>query len=215
MKNLIKILLLISFLFSSSTQSIGVGMGGGILSEKIPISFIEFSAYYSPNQKTEYFGVFTNVIFGGGIGVGIKKYRNDKKGITPLHFIGTTDQHSQLQLYLEGPEDKFFSLITTNHKDHGLIMNKEILNKHNLNYLAGKKMGDLMYAEQQATLNTFIKSGLPVREIYCETINENTIGQLVIYYMIEIISLCYLINVDPFNQPAVEQVKNLTKKYLS
>ena len=76
-------------------------------------------------------------------------------------------------------------------------------------------MGDLMYAEQQATLNTFIKSGLPVREIYCETINENTIGQLVIYYMIETISLCYLINVDPFNQPAVEQIKNLTKKYLS
>ena len=84
MKNLIKILLLISFLFSSSTQSIGIGMGGGILSEKVPMSFIEFSAYYSPNQKTEYFGVFSYMVFGAGIGAGIKKYRNDKKGITPF-----------------------------------------------------------------------------------------------------------------------------------
>ena len=138
-----------------------------------------------------------------------------EKGITPIHFIGTTDQHSQLQLYLDGPRDKYFSFITKDHRGQGLKMNEEILKENNTEYLAGKYMGDLMYAEQQATLNTLIEKGLPVRNIYCNQIDEFILGQLMAYFMMETIAACYLIGVDPFNQPAVEQGKKLTKDYLS
>ena len=138
----------------------------------------------------------------------------DKKGITPIHSIGTTDQHSQLQLYLDGPKDKFFSLITTDHRGQGLKMNEKILKENNVDFLAGKTMGDLMYAEQQATLKILIENKLPIREIYCKIINEYTLGQLLAYFMMETIAACYLIGVDPFNQPAVEQGKKLTRDYL-
>ena len=137
------------------------------------------------------------------------------KGITPMHSIGTIDQHSQLQLYLDGPKDKFFSIFTKNHSNLGMKMNDEILLKCNVNYLAGKKMGDLMHAERQATLDTFVSKGFPIREIYCEEINEFTIGQLMVFSILETISICTMLNVNPFNQPAVEEGKLLTKKYLS
>ena len=139
----------------------------------------------------------------------------NSKGITPIHSIGTTDQHSQLQLYLDGPRDKFFTFITKNHSDLGLKMNSTILKKFKVGYLAGKKMGDLMQAEQQSTLDIFIKNGFPMREIYCKKIDEYLIGQLMVFSILETITICTLLGVNPFNQPAVEQGKQLTKKYLS
>ena len=93
-------------------------------------------------------------------------------------------------------------------------MNDKILKDNDVDFLAGKTMGDLMYAEQQATLDVLIQNKLSVREIYCKKINEFTLGQLLAYFMMETITACYLIGVDPFNQPAVEQGKILTKKYL-
>ena len=137
------------------------------------------------------------------------------KGITPIHSIGTTDQHSQMQLFLEGPKDKFFTFINKDHRGLGLKMNAEILKENNANYLAGKFMGDLMYAEQKSTLNVFITNKLPVREFFCKNIDEFTIGQLMAYFMMETILACHLTGVNPFNQPAVEQGKTLTKDYLS
>ena len=139
----------------------------------------------------------------------------DSKGLTPIHSIGTTDQHSQLQLYLDGPRDKFFTLITTDYRGQGLKMNEKILKDNDANFLAGKTMGDLMYAEQQATLNILVEKGLPIREIFCNQIDEFTIGQLMAYFMMETITTCHLIGVDPFNQPAVERGKKLAKDYLS
>jgi len=139
----------------------------------------------------------------------------NNKGITPLHAIGTTDQHSQLQLFLEGPKDKFFTFITTNHSKKGLKINKNILNQYNVSYLAGKYMGDLMQAEQQATIDTFIKNKFALREINIPTIDEFSLGQLMTLAMFETITTCNYLGVDPFNQPAVEQGKVLTKLYLS
>ena len=72
-----------------------------------------------------------------------------------------------------------------------------------------------MYAEQQATLKTLIKKGLPVREIYCNKIDEFRLGQLMAYFMMETIASCHLIGVNPFNQPAVEQGKIIIKDFLS
>ena len=101
------------------------------------------------------------------------------KGITPIHAVGTTDQHSQLQLYLEGPKDKFFTFITTNHNKLGLIIHEKTLKSHkNSSYLAGKFMGDLMQAEQQATMDTFNQNGFAFREINLPKIDEFSLGQI-------------------------------------
>jgi len=139
----------------------------------------------------------------------------EKKGITAIHSVGTTDQHSQLQLYLDGPQDKFFTFITTNHTNLGLRINKDIMEEEKIDYLANKKMGDLMQAEQQATLDTFRKKNIKFREIFIPNIDAYSMGSLIAISIIETIAACTYFEVNPFNQPAVEQGKILTKKYLS
>ncbi len=138
----------------------------------------------------------------------------NNKGITPIHAIGTTDQHSQLQLYLDGPKDKFFTFVTTNHEDKGLLINKTDDIDDSMRYLQGKKMGDLMNAEQKATLDTFNQNSLKFRNIFMPKIDEEKLGYLMAMSIVETISACIYFDVNPFNQPAVEQGKILTKKYL-
>jgi glucose-6-phosphate isomerase len=137
------------------------------------------------------------------------------RGVTALHAIGTTDQHSQLQLYLDGPKDKFFTFIKSNYKNKGLKIDSEIMKEESVNYLINKKMGDLMHAEQDATIDTFKLNNFKFREILLNEINEESMGALMAGSIIETIAACTYFEVDPFDQPAVEQGKILTKKYLS
>ena len=137
------------------------------------------------------------------------------RGITAMHSMGTTDQHSQLQLYLDGPKDKFFTFIKSNYQKKGLKIDNDIMKEESVNYLLNKTMGDLMHAEQNATIDTFKKNNFKYREIILSEINEESIGALMAESIIETIAACIYFEVDPFNQPAVEQGKILTKKYLS
>ena len=137
------------------------------------------------------------------------------RGVTALHATGTTDQHSQLQLYLDGPKDKFFTIIKSNYKNKGLLIDSQLMIDESIDYLVNKKMGDLMHAEQDATIDTFKLNGFKFREIFIETIDEENIGMLMANSIIETIAACIYFDVDPFDQPAVEQGKVLTKKYLS
>ena len=139
----------------------------------------------------------------------------DKKGITAIHSVGTTDQHSQLQLYLDGPKDKFFTFITTDHHNKGLKINSDIMNFENVDYLANKKMGDLMHAEQQATMDTFKINNFKFREIFIPKINEFYLGSLMATSIIETVFSCIYFEVDAFDQPAVEYGKKLAIKYLN
>ena len=89
------------------------------------------------------------------------------------------------------------------------------MKNESIDYLVNKKMGDLMHAEQDATIDTFKLNGFKFREIFIETIDEENIGTLMANSIIETIAACIYFDVDPFDQPAVEQGKVLTKKYLS
>jgi len=137
------------------------------------------------------------------------------RGITALHAVGTTDQHSQLQLYLDGPKDKYFTFIKSNHYKKGLKIDTEIMKEESVNYLINKTMGDLMHAEQDATIDTFKLNNFKFREILLSEINEEAMGGLMANSIMETIAACIYFEVDPFDQPAVEQGKALTKKYLS
>ena len=138
----------------------------------------------------------------------------DQNGITPIHSVGTTDQHSQLQLYLDGPRDKFFSFLTTAHSGKGMRINNDIFNDTDVDYFKNKTMGDLMEAEQKATIETFKINKFSFREIFIPKIDEENIGKLLAFSMVETISSCIYLGVNPFNQPAVEQSKKLTKTFL-
>ena len=88
------------------------------------------------------------------------------------------------------------------------------MNEEKVDYLVNKKMGDLMQAEQQATLDTFGQNNIKFREIHIPIIDTYSIGSLMALSIIETVAACVYFEVNPFNQPAVEQGKGLTKQYL-
>ena len=171
-------------------------------------SFFVNSVIMTYSDALFYFGKWYLQLWAESIG-------KDNKGITAIHSIGTTDQHSQLQLYLDGPRDKFFTFVTTHHANKGLQLHNKTMQENEINYLVNKKMGDLMQAEQKATIDSFNLNKFSYREIHLKKINEYSIGRLMAFSMMETIAACIYFEVDPFDQPAVEQGKKLTKQYLS
>jgi glucose-6-phosphate isomerase len=137
------------------------------------------------------------------------------KGTTPIRAMGTVDQHSQLQLYLDGPRDKMFTVVMLNVRGAGGRIDAEVAGAAGLDYLAGRRMGDLMDAEQRATADTLIGNNLPTRTFLLEVLDERTLGELMMHFMLETIIAADLLGVDPFDQPAVEDGKHLAREYLS
>ena len=138
------------------------------------------------------------------------------KGITPIQALGTGDQHSQLQLYLDGPRDKLFTIITLNHlaSEASPITLVPGLTHPALDLFQGKTMGNLMIAEQKATIDTLRRHNCPTRVIHLSTLDAKTLGGLMMHFMLETLALAHLLDVNPFNQPAVEEGKILAQQYL-
>ncbi len=137
------------------------------------------------------------------------------QGTTPIRAVGTVDQHSQLQLYLDGPADKMFTLIMLDVAGSGAIVPSDLADDPALAYLSGRRMGDLMDAEQRATAETLIRRGRPTRIIRLATLDERVMGALMMHFMLETILAAHLLGVDAFDQPAVEDGKILTREYLA
>ena len=137
------------------------------------------------------------------------------KGTTPIGALGPVDQHSQLQLYIAGPRDKLFTVITTEPAGKGPRMNAELSKLCGEPDFAGKTIGDLVAAQGRATAETLAKNGCPVRTIHLPVLDERHLGELLMHFMLETIIAAHLLGVEPFDQPAVEEGKVLAKKYLS
>ena len=135
-------------------------------------------------------------------------------GTTPVPFVGTVDQHSQLQLYLDGPSDKLFSAIMHDYRDSGMSVNASATGGVDLGTLEQRTLGDLIKASQRGTVDALVAAHLPVRTIATGELNETTLGALMMHFMLETIITADLLEVDPFNQPAVEKGKTRTKQYL-
>jgi len=139
----------------------------------------------------------------------------DGQGSTPVSVLGPVDQHSQLQLFRDGPGNALFTLMAVETKGKGLAAPKARANALGLKYLAGKKMGDLVDAEARATAQTLFKNGRPVRQIHLPKVDEFHMGALMMHFMLETILMGKLMGVDPFDQPGVEEGKVLARKYLA
>lgn len=137
------------------------------------------------------------------------------KGSTPISGIGTVDQHSQLQLYLDGPRDKFINIIFFKKKKKSIELDCYISKNFVYQNLHKKNMNDLFVAETMATFETLKKKNVPIRMIELESNDEETIGSILMHFFLETIFTCYLLDINPFNQPAVEEGKKLAIKYLN
>lgn len=134
------------------------------------------------------------------------------KGGTPLIALGTLDQHSQLQLYLDGPSDKWFTLLVL--QPPPAPEEARLTGHPACNYLTGHSIQDVQYASQQATIDTLSSNQRPVRVITLTSLDEQVIGALTMHFMLETFFTAKLLEVDPFDQPAVEAGKKKARHLL-
>jgi glucose-6-phosphate isomerase len=139
----------------------------------------------------------------------------DGKGTTPLAALGPVDQHSQLQLFIAGPRDKLFTIITVGAKGKGPRMPADLARLCGEDTLGGKTIGDLVAAQGRATAETLAKNGCPVRTFHIDSVDEAAMGELLMHYMLETMIGARLLGVDAFDQPAVEEGKILAKRYIA
>jgi glucose-6-phosphate isomerase len=139
----------------------------------------------------------------------------DGQGTTPLRALGPVDQHSQLQLHLGGPKDKLFTVVTVDIAGTGPKLDKELSERAGEPLFAGKTIGDLVAAQGRATADTLAKNGRPVRTIKIGELDEHSLGEVLMHFMLETIIAGQLLGVDAFDQPAVEEGKILAKRYLA
>ena len=138
-----------------------------------------------------------------------------KKGIGLLPIISNApkDHHSLLQLYLDGPKDKIFYIINSNDSKKS-NKSKNIFGKK-FNFLKNKSLSRIVSSQEKALLHVMKKKNIPFRRIEINNFSESSIGEFFSYFMIETILIGKILNLNPFNQPSVEEVKILTKKYLN
>jgi len=136
------------------------------------------------------------------------------RGFTPVAALGPVDQHSLLQLYLDGPRDHYLTILRTGCSGSGPKVNEELANAAGASYLAGRTAGDLVAAQQKAIPQALMDASRPVRTMDVDHLDEHALGSLMMHFMLETIFAARLLKVDPFNQPAVEAGKILTRKNL-
>jgi len=139
----------------------------------------------------------------------------DGKGSTPVSVLGPVDQHSQLQLFRDGPGNALFTILSIDMKGQGPAVPRAAAKALKLDYLAGKRPGDLVEAECRATAQTLFKNGRPVRLLHVPKVDAFTMGALMMHFMLETMLMGQLMGVDPFDQPGVEEGKILARQYLA
>ncbi len=137
-----------------------------------------------------------------------------KKGMGLLPFISSMprDNHSLMQYYLEGTKNNFFTFFFVRDASSNKIINKSLLKSHN--YLKNKTLNNVSYSQFVATTKVFQKKNIPFRSFLINKRNEETLGELFTFFVLETILLGKMMNVNPYNQPAVELIKSETKKTL-
>jgi len=135
------------------------------------------------------------------------------KGILPIISKMPQDNHSLMQFYLDGKKDYFYTFFFTKENLSKQIKNQKLLISHN--YLKNKNLNDILYAQFISTQNVFKKKKIPFRSFVIEKRNEQTLGELFTFFILETILLGKALNINPYDQPSVELIKVDTKKKLT
>jgi len=134
------------------------------------------------------------------------------KGIFPIVSTMPKDNHSLLQLYLDGPKNNFYTFFSVRETNSQKLNNSNLFEKYSI--LKNKNIYEILNSQKKATENVFLRKKIPFRSFEIINRNEETLGELFCFFILETILLGYLLKVNPFNQPGVELLKNETKKIL-
>ena len=134
------------------------------------------------------------------------------KGILPVVSCMPKDNHSLMQLYLDGPKNNFFTFFHVKEKNSDIINKDKIISSHG--YLNNKNFNDIIYSQKIATENVFSKKKIPFRSFEILNRSEKVLGELFCFFILETILIGRALNVNPFDQPSVELIKVETKKIL-
>ena len=134
------------------------------------------------------------------------------KGIFPIVSSMPKDNHSLLQLYLDGPKNNFYTFFSVKENNSQKFNNSNLFGKYSI--LKNKNIYNILDAQKKATENIFRIKKIPFRSFEIINRSEETLGEIFCFFILETILLSHLLKVNPFNQPKVELIKNETKKIL-
>jgi len=135
-----------------------------------------------------------------------------RNGILPIISSMPKDNHSLMQLYLDGPKNNFFTFFYVKEKNSSKIINNKIISSHN--YLKNKDINEIMLSQKLATENVFLKKNIPFRSFEILDRSEKTLGELFCFFILETILIGRALKINPYDQPSVELIKKETKKIL-
>ena len=136
----------------------------------------------------------------------------EKKGILPIISVMPKDNHSVMQLYLDGFKNNFFTFFYSHEKNSSKINNERVLLEQK--FLKNKDINQIMYAQKKATEIVFKNKNIPFRSFEIRKRDEKTLGELFCFFILETILIGKALKINPFDQPAVELIKKETKKIL-
>jgi len=137
----------------------------------------------------------------------------NKKGILPIISNMPKDNHSVMQLYLDGFKNNFYTFFSVNEKNSKKINTN--LDDNRMGYLRNKTLSQIKLSQKLATENVFHKKNIPFRSFTILNRDEKTLGELFSFFILETILIGKMLNLNPYDQPAVELIKNETKKILT
>jgi glucose-6-phosphate isomerase len=135
-----------------------------------------------------------------------------KTGLLPVISLMPKDNHSVMQLYLDGFSNNFFTFFYVKENNSSKIINSQILEEQS--FLKKKDVDKIIYAQKKATENVFKKNNIPFRSFEVKKRDEKTLGELFSFFILETILIGKALKINPFDQPAVELIKKETKKIL-
>ncbi len=135
------------------------------------------------------------------------------KGIFPIISLMPKDNHSLLQLYLDGPKNNFFTFFGVTNEKTNNLNNRNLFG--NFTNLKNKNLSQIIQAQRQATQIVFRRKKIPFRSFEVQKRNEETMGELFSFFVLETILLGRLMKINPFDQPSVELIKTETSKILN
>jgi len=136
------------------------------------------------------------------------------EGTSPIAATGPLDQHSQLQLFMDGPRTHFVTIVRTTTAGTGPVIDPVMATVAGIGFMGGKRVGDVVDAQAHAMPDALARAGRPVRTIDMPVLDEAAIGAVLMHFMLETILAGRVLGLDPFDQPAVELAKVLTKARL-
>ena len=133
-------------------------------------------------------------------------------GILPIISVMPKDNHSVMQLYLDGFKNNFFTFFYSHEKNSAKINNEKVLFGHE--FLKNKDINQIMFAQKEATEVVFKKKNIPFRSFEIKKRDEKTLGELFCFFILETLLVAKALKINPYDQPAVELIKKETKKIL-